>query len=172
MSKKREKFKRASLVVPNNKRRTMMRKSIAGRVLSVLSTLAMSIAPVAIAVAIHTSVARAQDKPSVTQAKVDLTTDPSPAQKGSNTVRIKLTDPAGKPIIGAQVTATFFMAAMPAMNMAEMKTVMKGTYKGGGVYEAKGDLGSGGMWEVTVTAQKGGKTIVTQKLTVKAMGGA
>ena len=149
-----------------------MKSSIAGRVLSVFSTLAMSIAPVATAMAIHTSVARAQDKPSVTQSKVILTTDPSPAQKGSNTVRIKLTDPAGKPIAGAQVTATFFMAAMPAMNMPEMKTVIKGTDKGGGIYEGKGDLGSGGMWEVTITAQRGGKTIVTKKLTVKAIGGA
>ncbi len=148
-----------------------MRSSKAGRVLLVLSTLAMSIAPVATVVAIHTSVARAQDKPSVTQAKVDLTTDPSPAQKGSNTVRIKLTDPAGKPIAGAQVTATFFMAAMPAMNMPEMKTVIKGTDKGGGIYVGKCDLGSGGMWEVTVTAQRGGKTIVTKKLTITATAG-
>ena len=152
----------------------MMKSGIAKQDFSVLSVLATSLLLLVAGVGVHASVARAQDKSSVPQAKakVELTTDPSPAQKGSNTVRIKLTDPAGKPIIGAQVTATFFMAAMPAMNMAEMKTVMKGTSKGGGVYEAKGDLGSGGMWEVTVTAQKGGKTIVTQKLTVKAMGGA
>src|SRR5256884_4432347 len=63
---------------------------------------------------VHSSVAKAQDKPPGTdaKAKVELTTDPSPAQKGSNTIRVKLTDPAGKPIAGAQVTATFFMAAM------------------------------------------------------------
>jgi Cu(I)/Ag(I) efflux system membrane fusion protein/cobalt-zinc-cadmium efflux system membrane fusion protein len=150
-----------------------MKSSIAGRVLSVLSAFAMSISLVTTAVTIHISVARAQDKPSVTQAKakVDLTTDPSPAQKGSNTIRVKLTDPAGKPITGAQVTATFFMPAMPTMNMPEMKTVIKGEDKGSGIYEGKGDLGSGGMWQVTVTAQQDGKTIVTKKLTVKAEGG-
>jgi Cu(I)/Ag(I) efflux system membrane fusion protein/cobalt-zinc-cadmium efflux system membrane fusion protein len=148
----------------------MMKSSIAGRVFSVLSVLAMSVPLVGTAVAIHASVASAQDKPSV--AKVDLTTDPSPAQKGSNLVRIKLTDPTGKPIAGAQVTATFFMAAMPAMNMPEMKTVIKGADKGGGIYEGKGALGSGGIWQVTVTAQQDGKTIVTKKLTVKATGGA
>src|SRR5437870_9185430 len=71
-----------------------------------------------IVMSVHSSVAKAQDKPPGTdaKAKVELTTDPSPAQKGSNTIRVKLTDPAGKPIAGAQVTATFFMAAMPAMN--------------------------------------------------------
>jgi len=150
-----------------------MKSNVAGRVFSILYVLAISVALVGAAEAVHASVARAQDKPSVMQAKakIDLTTDPSPAQKGSNTVRVKLTDPTGKPIAGAQVTTTFFMAAMPAMNMPEMKTVIKGEDKGGGIYEGKGDLGSSGMWQVTVTAQHDGKTIVTKKLTVKATGG-
>ena len=151
----------------------MVKSNVAGRVFSVLSVLAMSVPLVETAVAIHVSVAKAQDKPAGTgaKAKVELTTDPSPAQKGSNTIRVKLTDPAGKPIAGAQVTATFFMAAMPAMNMPEMKTVIKGHDKGGGMYEGKGNIASGGMWQVTVTAQQDGKTIVTKKLTVKATGG-
>ena len=149
-----------------------MKSNAAGRVFSVLPVLAMSVALAVAAVAIHASVARAQSEPSVTQAraKVVLTTDPSPAQKGSNTVRVKLTDQSDTPIAGAQVTVTFFMAAMPTMNMPEMKTVIKGEDKGGGMYEGKGDIGSGGMWDVTVTAQQDAKTIVTKKLTVKAMG--
>ena len=151
-----------------------MKSSIAARVFSVLSLLAMSILFVSAEVGFYSSVARAQDKPSAPQVKatVDLTTDPSPAQKGSNMVRVKLTDPAGKPITGAQVTVTFFMEAMPAMNMPEMKTVIKGADKGRGMYEGKGELGSGGIWQVTVTAQQGGQTIATKKLEVKATGGA
>jgi nitrogen fixation protein FixH len=150
-----------------------MKSGITERAFSVLSVLAMSILFLAAAVGLHSSVARAQDKPSVThvKAKIDLTTDPSPAQKGSNMVRVKLTDPEGKPITGAEVTVTFFMEAMPTMNMPEMKTVIKGADKGGGIYEGKGDLGSGGIWQVTVTAQQGGQTIVTKKLSVKATGG-
>jgi hypothetical protein len=70
------------------------------------------------------------------------------------------------------VTVTFFMEAMPAMNMPEMKTVIKVADKGRGMYEGKGDLGSGGIWQVTVTAQQGGQTIATKKLAVKATGGA
>ena len=151
-----------------------MKSTIAERGFSVLSVLAMLILLVAAEVGVRSSVAQAQDKPSVTQAKaqVDVTTDPSPAQKGSNMVRVKLTDPAGKPITGAQVTVTFFMEAMPAMNMPEMKTVIKVADKGRGMYEGEGDLGSGGIWQVTVTAQQGGKTIATKKLAVKATGGA
>ena len=141
--------------------------------LSVLFAVAIPLLVVAINTTIHTSVAIAQDKPSGTQAsaQVVLTTVPSPAQKGTNTVRIKLTDPEGKPIVGADVAVIFFMAAMPEMNMAEMKTVIKGTDKGGGMYEGKGDLGSAGMWQVTITARQKGQPIATKKLTVKAVGG-
>ena len=151
-----------------------MRSSIVERVFVVPSVIAISLLLVATVAGLHASVARAQDNPSVAQAKakIDLSTDPSPAQKGTNMVRVKLTDPAGKPITGAQVTVTFFMEAMPAMNMAEMKTVIKGADKGRGIYEGKGDLGSGGIWQVTVTAQQGGHTIATKKLAVKATGGA
>jgi hypothetical protein len=141
--------------------------------LSVLYAVAIPLLVVAINTTIHTSVAIAQDKLSgaLATAKVVLTTVPSPAQKGTNTVRVKLTDPAGKPIVGADVAVTFFMAAMPEMNMAEMKTVIKGTDKGAGMYEGKGNLGSGGMWQVSVTAKQNGQTIATRKLTVKAVGG-
>jgi hypothetical protein len=153
----------------HQKRRNMMSPR-----LSVLFAVAIPVLVVAINTTIHTSVAIAQDKPSGIQAsvKVVLTTVPSPAQKGTNTVRVKLIDQAGKPIVGADVAVTFFMAAMPQMNMAEMKTVIKGTDKGGGIYVGKGDLGSGGMWQVTVTAKQNGQTIATRKLTVKADGGA
>ena len=116
-----------------------MKSSTPERVLSVLSVMAISILLAAAEVSFHASAARAQDKPSATQTKpkVDLTTDPSPAQNGSKTVRVKLTDPPGKPITGAQVTVTFFMAAMPTMNMPEMKTVIKGVDKGDGMYEGR-----------------------------------
>jgi len=151
----------------------MMKSRTAERVLSALSVVPISLLLAATVISVHPSLASAQDKPSGTaaKAKIELTTTPSPAQKGSNAVRVKLTDPEGKPISGAEVTVTFFMAAMPSMNMPEMKTVIKGADKSDGVYEGKGDLGSAGMWEVTATAQQNGKTIVTKKLTVKATGG-
>jgi Cu(I)/Ag(I) efflux system membrane fusion protein/cobalt-zinc-cadmium efflux system membrane fusion protein len=86
-------------------------------------------------------------------------------------VRVKLTDASGQPISAAEVTVTFFMPAMPSMNMAAMKTVIKGADKGGGMYEGKGDLASGGIWHVTITARQNGQVIATKKLTVKATGG-
>lgn len=115
--------------------------------------------------------AAAMNAPAQAQANVELTTDPSPPQKGSNTVRVKLTDQAGKPITGAEVTVTFFMPAMPAMGMAAMKTPIKLADKGSGMYEGKDALGSGGTWQVTITASQNGQAIATKHLTVNATGG-
>ena len=115
--------------------------------------------------------AASMNVPAQQQANVELTTDPNPPHKGSNTVRVKLTGQGGQPITGANVTVTFYMAAMPAMGMAAMKTVINASDKGGGMYEGKGDLGSGGTWQVTIRAQQNGQTIVNKQLTLNATGG-
>ena len=115
--------------------------------------------------------AAAMNRPAQAQANVELTTDPSPPHKGSNTARVKLTLNDGKPIIGAQVTVTFFMAAMPEMGMAAMKTVINANDKGAGMYEGKGELPSGGTWQVTVLATQHGQTLASKHLTLNATGG-
>lgn len=105
------------------------------------------------------------------QANVELTSEPNPPRKGSNIFRVKLTDGKGAAISGAQVTVTFFMPAMPAMGMAAMRTTVNMSDKGDGTYEGSGQLGSAGTWQVTVTAQKDGHTIVQKQLNVNATGG-
>lgn len=115
--------------------------------------------------------AAAMNTPAPAQAAAELTTEPSPPQKGSNTFRVKLADASGKPIAGAQVTVTLFMPAMPAMGMAAMKTVVQASDKGGGIYEGSGSLGSGGTWQVTITAVQNGQTIAKKQFTVNATGG-
>jgi Cu(I)/Ag(I) efflux system membrane fusion protein/cobalt-zinc-cadmium efflux system membrane fusion protein len=115
--------------------------------------------------------AASMNAPAQQQAIVELTTDPDPPHKGSNIVRVRPTGQGGKPITGANVTVTFFMAAMPAMGMAAMKTVIDASNKGGGMYEGKGDLGSGGTWQVTIRVQQNGQTIANKQLTLNATGG-
>jgi multidrug efflux pump subunit AcrA (membrane-fusion protein) len=115
--------------------------------------------------------AAAMNAPAQAQASVDLTTDPTPPRKGSSTVRVKLAAQDGKPIIGAQVTIAFFMAAMPAMGMASMNTTINASDKGGGMYEGKAELGSGGTWQVTIVARKNGQTIATKHITINVTGG-
>ena len=115
--------------------------------------------------------AASMNAPAQQQGNVELTIEPQPPHKGSNIVRVKLTGQDGKPIAGANVTVTFYMAAMPAMGMAAMKTVINAADKGGGMYEGKGDLGSGGTWQVSIRAQQNGQTIANKQLTVNATGG-
>lgn len=116
--------------------------------------------------------AAAMNRPEGTQqASVELTSDPSPPRKGGNVFRVKLTGTNGAPISGAQVNVTFFMAAMPAMGMAAMKTSVDLSDKGNGIYEGKGDLGSGGTWQVSITARQNGTVIASKQVTVNATGG-
>ena len=115
--------------------------------------------------------AASMNAPAQQQASVELTTDPNPPHKGSNVFRVKLTGHDGQPIAGATIAVTLYMAAMPAMGMSAMKTVVNASDKGGGMYEGQGDLGSGGTWQVTIRAQQNGQTIANKQLTVNATGG-
>jgi RND family efflux transporter MFP subunit len=102
---------------------------------------------------------------------IDFTTDPSPAHKGSNTFHVKVSGANGQPVAGAQVSVTFFMAAMPAMGMGAMSTTTQLTQQSPGLYDGTGVLESGGTWQVTVTVKQNGQSIGTRQLRVNADGG-
>jgi RND family efflux transporter MFP subunit len=104
-------------------------------------------------------------------ATVSFSTEPNPPQKGTNTFRVKLNGADGKPMDGAQVSVTFFMPAMPAMGMSAMKTTSTLVPRNSGLYEGTGELGSGGSWQVTITAQQNGRTIAVKQLRVEVQGG-
>lgn len=106
-----------------------------------------------------------------TNVAIDLSTDPNPAHRGSNLFRVKLNSANGQPIAGAEVTVTFFMAAMPAMGMGAMNTTTQLSARSPGVYEGTGVLESGGTWQVTVTVKQNGQTIGIKQLRVNAEGG-
>jgi len=105
------------------------------------------------------------------QAKAELTTEPDPPHKGSNTFRVRLADASGGPISGAEVSVTLSMPAMPAMGMAAMRTQVPLTEKGNGLYEGSGQLDSGGTWQVTIVAKKKGQVVASKQLSVNATGG-
>lgn len=103
-------------------------------------------------------------------ATIAFSTQPSPPQKGRNSFQVTLASAAG-PISDAQVTVTFFMPAMPAMGMAAMRMQAALTSQGGGLYSGQGVLGSGGTWQVTITAQRNGAVLANKHLSVDATGG-
>lgn len=105
------------------------------------------------------------------QAQIELSTQPEPPQKGANTLVVKLTGADGKPVTGAQVTVTFFMPAMPAMGMAAERAIANLSDKSAGLYQGPLQLPSGGTFQVTVVAQRGGQTLATRQLSLAATGG-
>jgi Cu(I)/Ag(I) efflux system membrane fusion protein/cobalt-zinc-cadmium efflux system membrane fusion protein len=105
------------------------------------------------------------------QANVELTTEPTPPRRGSNTIRVRLVDSSGAPISGAEVSVTFYMPAMPAMGMAAMRTTVPLSDKGNGLYEGAAKLESGGTWQVSIVARKNGQTVASKQLSVNATGG-
>ncbi len=107
----------------------------------------------------------------VPRTNVDLITRPNPPHKGSNIFRVKLTSENGSPVSGAKVSVIFFMPAMPAMDMAAMRTAVVLSDEGNGVYEGSGRLGSGGTWQVTILAKKDGQVVASKQLSVNATGG-
>ena len=86
-------------------------------------------------------------------------------------MRVALTGPDGNPVTGAEVAATFLMPAMPAMGMAAMKNVVPLSEKSAGVYEGALRLQTGGTWQVSVVATRGGQTIASRQLSLTASGG-
>lgn len=103
--------------------------------------------------------------------QVEFTTDPSPARKGRNLYRVQLKAADGSPVTGAVVSVQSYMPSMPEMGMAAMKVATPLHEKVNGVYEGQAELGSGGTWQITVTAAKNGSSMVTRQFRLMAEGG-
>ncbi len=106
----------------------------------------------------------------IPQASVAFTSDPDPLVRGHNRAIVTLRDSRGAPISGAQVTVTFYMAAMPAMGMTAMRAQGDADDQGNGIYAANIELPSGGTWSLTIVASKDGHPIATRQLEVSASG--
>ncbi|MFZ0657550.1 MAG: efflux RND transporter periplasmic adaptor subunit [Candidatus Binataceae bacterium] len=103
-------------------------------------------------------------------AALAMTTDPSPPAKGRNTVQVTLSDPSGAPIAGATVQAVFFMPAMPSMGMAAIRVESDLADRGGGKYGGEITLPSGGTFNVTVSAEKAGRSIANKQMSITVSG--
>jgi hypothetical protein len=90
--------------------------------------------------------------------------------RGHNKAIVTLRDSKGAPISGAQVSLSFYMAAMPAMGMAAMRAQGTAIDQGNGKYVADIELPSGGTWSLTITASKGGHPIASKQMDVSASG--
>lgn len=105
------------------------------------------------------------------QSSVEFSSVPSPPAQGSNTLRVKLTDARGVGIAGANVKVVFLMPPMPAMGMAAQRAEFELSDRGNGTYERQGKIPAGGVWQVSIVAQKNGTVVASKQLNVDVAGG-
>jgi Cu(I)/Ag(I) efflux system membrane fusion protein len=103
-------------------------------------------------------------------ARMELHWTPDPLKAGEDgEFTARLTGSDGKPLAGAQVNATVVMPAMPSMGMPEMRSSFKLNWDAAKqVYRGKGQAGMAGTWNLTVAANKDGRTIATFRSHVSA----
>ena len=102
--------------------------------------------------------------------RIDITfrAQPDPPRTGENTFEVVVKDPAGQPIADADVSVTFFMPAMPTMNMPAMRNSAKLPSAGGGIYRGAGQVIMGGRWDVTVDVSRGGQRLGSRQFAIVA----
>ena len=125
----------------------------------------------AITIAVPLQAAAAAQRPAAAKkptVDIMLTSKPSPPKTGENTFEVMVKDAAGKPITDAEVTAMFYMAAMPAMKMPEMKNTVTLKHQKEGRYVGTGQVMMAGKWDVTVMVKRAGKEIGSKKFPVTA----
>jgi Cu(I)/Ag(I) efflux system membrane fusion protein/cobalt-zinc-cadmium efflux system membrane fusion protein len=104
------------------------------------------------------------------QVSIDFTSEPNPLVRGHNKVVVTVRNSKGAPISDAQVTVSFYMAAMPAMGMPAMRAQGTAIDQGNGAYAANIELPSGGTRSLTITASKEGHSIAIKQIDVSASG--
>lgn len=104
------------------------------------------------------------------QEKLKITFSNSPKSPivGKNTLTVKVTDQAGKPVTDAKVAFVTSMPAMPGMP-GGMSLEEEGKHTGNGEYEALAQIVMAGPWKAVVTVSRPGQppTSATFSLTVR-----
>ena len=72
------------------------------------------------------------------------------------------------PVADADVSLELFMAAMPSMNMPEMRVNVPLTPAGDGRYRGTGSVTMGGAWDANVMVMRGGQHLADRTITIVA----
>ena len=92
---------------------------------------------------------------------------PDPPATGTNAFEVMVMS-GGQSVTDADVSVELFMAAMPAMNMPEMKNTVMLTHQKDGTYTGTGQVTMAGMWDATVMVKRRGTEIGSKKMQVTA----
>jgi hypothetical protein len=99
---------------------------------------------------------------------VEYSSEPASHQSGDNTISVQIRDKDGSPMTDLSVSVTYYMPAMPTMNMPEMRDSFTLSQKGEGKYTGTVRLSMGGAWAVTVLARRGEETVARKQLNIFA----
>ena len=99
--------------------------------------------------------------------EIALTSQPDPPQTGETTFEATVTE-GGQPVTNADVSVELFMAAMPNMNMPEMRNSIALKHEGSGRYRGAGNVMMAGSWDATVSVKRGGQEIGNRKVSIVA----
>ena len=93
--------------------------------------------------------------------------NPAEPRIGENTFEVMVTQGA-QPVTDADVSLELFMAAMPSMNMPEMRINVPLTSAGEGRYRGTGSVSMGGAWDANVMVMRGGQHLGDRTITIVA----
>lgn len=102
------------------------------------------------------------------QLDISFRSQPDPPRTGENTFEVTVRDPAGQPVADADVSVTFFMPAMPAMNMPAIRNQSRLPSAGGGLYRGTGQMVTAGRWDVTIDVTKEGQRLGSRQFAIVA----
>ena len=108
------------------------------------------------------------EAPPTTGPSITYTSLPDPPHAGDNAVSVVVNGLDGAPISDLAVTATYFMPAMPSMNMPEMRDSFPLAHQADGRYAGNVRLSMGGTWIVTVTASRGEESVARKVFNIIA----
>ena len=94
-------------------------------------------------------------------------TSPGEPRLGENAFEVVVTQ-GGRPVADADVSLELFMAAMPSMNMPEMRTNVPLTSAGEGRYRGTASVSMGGAWDANVMVMRGGQHLGDRTITIVA----
>jgi Cu(I)/Ag(I) efflux system membrane fusion protein/cobalt-zinc-cadmium efflux system membrane fusion protein len=102
------------------------------------------------------------------QLDITFRSQPDPPRTGDTVLEVSVKDATRSPVTDAEVSVTFFMAAMPTMNMPPMKNGTSLQHVGGGVYRGTSQWVMAGRWDVTVTVMRKGQLLGSRQMSMVA----
>ena len=93
--------------------------------------------------------------------------NPTEPRIGENTFEVMVMQ-GSKPVPDADVSLELYMAAMPSMNMPEMRINVPLTPAGEGRYRGAGSVTMGGAWDANVMVMRGGQHLGDRTITIVA----